>query len=109
MADSASSKSEQPSPTSKAERSDADARSGNPAKRANAAEAQRTKAPRPRRVGNPRWLLPVMLGLMIFGLLWIVVFYISTGAWPIPHIGNWNLLIGFGIILIGFGLTTQWH
>jgi hypothetical protein len=59
---------------------------------------------------NPSWLMPVMLGLMILGLLWIVTFYLTAGTYrlPIPGIGNWNLAIGFALILAGFGLTTQW-
>ena len=54
-----------------------------------------------------------MLGLMVVGLLWVVVYYISQTSYPIPGIGNWNLLIGFGLLLIGFGddhplaLTTR--
>jgi len=53
-----------------------------------------------------------MVGLMVLGLVWIVVFYItasttSTG-FPIPDIGNWNLLIGLGFIFVGFLLTTFW-
>jgi hypothetical protein len=58
---------------------------------------------------NPRWWVPVMLGLMVLGLLWIVVFYISQTSYPIPKIGNWNLAIGFGLLLAGFGMTTRWR
>lgn len=60
---------------------------------------------------NPPWLLPVMLGLMILGLAWIVVYYLTAGSYrlPIPGIGNWNLAIGFASILAGFALTTRWR
>ena len=58
---------------------------------------------------NPRWWVPVMLGLMVLGLLWVVVYYISQTAYPIPHIEHWNLLIGFGLLLVGFGMTTRWR
>lgn len=59
--------------------------------------------------GNPPWLVPTMLGLMIAGLLWVVVTYISQTEYPIPGIGNGNLLIGFALIITGFGLTTRWR
>jgi cell division protein CrgA len=58
---------------------------------------------------NPRWWAPVMLGLMVLGLVWIVVFYITQTAYPIPKIGNWNLAIGFGLLLAGFVMTTRWR
>ena len=36
---------------------------------------------------NPVWFKPVMFGLMIIGLLWIITFYISEGALPGPGLG----------------------
>jgi hypothetical protein len=30
-------------------------------------------------------------------------------AFPIPDIGAWNLVIGFGIAFIGFLMTTRWR
>lgn len=79
------------------------------------------KGSKPRRRGNrpeaipglnPTWWAPVMVGLMVVGLLWIVVFYMGTdnidNALPIPGIGYWNLGIGFGMIMAGFMMTTRW-
>jgi hypothetical protein len=50
-----------------------------------------------------------MLGLMVAGLLWVVVTYISQSAYPIPGIGSWNLAVGFALILAGFGMTMRWQ
>ncbi len=58
---------------------------------------------------NPRWLVPVMLGLMVLGLLWIVATYLLNAEYPVPGIGQWNLAIGFALILAGFTLTTRWR
>ncbi|HYN30765.1 MAG TPA: cell division protein CrgA [Dermatophilaceae bacterium] len=59
---------------------------------------------------NPRWWVPVMLGLMGLGLVWVVTFYISGLAqWPVPALGRWNLGVGFGLVLVGFGMTTRWR
>lgn len=58
---------------------------------------------------NPIWYKPVMFGLMLLGLLWILVFYITQAAWPIPSIGAWNISIGFGIAIVGFMMTTRWR
>ncbi|MFT3797889.1 cell division protein CrgA [Microbacterium sp.] len=58
---------------------------------------------------NPVWFKPIMLGLMILGLLWVIVFYLSGQMLPIPGITSWNLVIGFGIAFIGFLMTTRWR
>ena len=58
---------------------------------------------------NPPWFVPLMLGLMLLGLIWIVVTYWTDTKYPIPVIGYGNLLVGFSLILVGFGLTTRWR
>lgn len=59
---------------------------------------------------NPRWFVPVFCALMIIGLIWCVVYYLSpSGSWPIPNIGAWNLAIGFALIMIGFLMTMGWR
>jgi hypothetical protein len=64
------------------------------------------KAPGP----NPRWFVPVMLGLMISGLIWVVTYYISgTNEYPVPALGRWNLGVGFGLMMSGFLMTTRWR
>ena len=47
--------------------------------------------------------------LMVVGLLWIVVFYITSQRFPIEAIGRWNLGVGFGLMLSGFLMTTRWR
>ena len=58
---------------------------------------------------NPVWFKPVMFGFMLIGLVWIIVFYLSQGSLPIPSIGSFNILLGFGIMFIGFLMTTRWR
>jgi hypothetical protein len=62
--------------------------------------------------GNPAWLVPVMLGLMVLGLVWIVVYYLTAarvgGGFPVPAIRQWNIAVGFALIIGGFALTTRW-
>ena len=36
---------------------------------------------------NPVWFKPVMIGFMLLGLVWVLVFYLSNMAFPIPGIG----------------------
>ena len=57
---------------------------------------------------NPRWFVPAFSFLLILGLLWVVVYYI-TGLYPIPAVGAWNLAIGAGLSFIGFIMLMWWH
>ena len=67
------------------------------------------KRPQKVSVGNPVWFVPVMVGLMILGLLWVVVFYVTRQEYPVPSLGRWNLGIGFALMLSGFMMTTRWR
>ena len=69
--------------------------------------------PTKKRGPSPFWLAPLMLTMFGIGVLWLVVFYItanSTGGMPLTgDLGNVNLAIGFGFIVVGFALSTQWR
>jgi hypothetical protein len=58
---------------------------------------------------NAVWFKPVMVGFMLLGLAWILVYYISGSLYPIPGLGGWNLGIGLAIALVGFLMTTRWR
>ncbi|GAA4116229.1 hypothetical protein GCM10022415_13150 [Knoellia locipacati] len=59
---------------------------------------------------NPRWFVPVMIGLMLIGLVWVVTYYISgQHEYPVPQIGRWNLGAGFAFMMAGFLMTTRWR
>ncbi|WP_337062280.1 cell division protein CrgA [Kineococcus sp. G2] len=58
---------------------------------------------------TPRWWIFAMVALMVLGLLWIVVFYLSSAQYPVPGWNNWNLVAGFGLVLVGFAMTTRWR
>jgi len=60
------------------------------------------------KLGSPRWLAPLMVTMMVLGLLWVVVYYVTQTEYPIESIGNWNMAVGFGLIAIGFALATRW-
>lgn len=58
---------------------------------------------------NPVWFKPVMFGFMLLGLVWIIVYYLSSSTYPVPSLGAWNILVGFGIMFVGFLMTTRWR
>lgn len=70
-----------------------------------ATKRDRTGEPQP----TPMWYKVVMIGLMIVGLLWIIVYYLFQGTLPIPGINVWNLIIGLVFMMTGLIMTTRWR
>ncbi|GAA1109013.1 cell division protein CrgA [Kribbella jejuensis] len=70
-------------------------------------KAEKTpKKPRPQ---SRVWVAPLMLACWLLGLAWLVVFYVAGQDVPVmKDLGNWNLLIGMGLIAVGFVVSTQW-
>ncbi len=58
---------------------------------------------------SPRWWVPTAVTLMVVGMLWVVVTYIIAPNGPIPNLGNWNLAIGFGVVMTGFLMMLRWR
>lgn len=64
-----------------------------------------------REAPNPVWFKPLMFGFMLLGLVWIIVYYITSTTpmpLPIPALGQGNLFVGFGLVLVGFMMTPWW-
>lgn len=78
-------------------------------KRARAAsraqEREATRGPK----ASPRWWAPAMVALMVIGLILVVMTYLSGGTLPVQGWGNANLLLGFGIMFVGFLMTMRWR
>jgi Cell division protein CrgA len=56
-----------------------------------------------------RWVAPTMVTLLVLGLAWIVVYYITEADLPLMRqLGGWNLVIGMGLITGGFVAATKW-
>jgi cell division protein CrgA len=62
---------------------------------------------------SPRWLAPTMITCWLIGLAWIATFYVTastdTNVPLMTDLSNWNLGIGFGLIIIGVVLSTRWR
>ena len=62
-----------------------------------------------RKVSAP-WVGPTIVVCLVFGLAWIVAYYLSNGSIPgISSLGGWNLVIGFAFIIAGVTLSTRWR
>lgn len=55
------------------------------------------------------WWAPTMVALMVVGLIWVVVTYLSDSRFPVPGIGSWNLAAGFAVMMVGFLMTMRWR
>jgi hypothetical protein len=56
-----------------------------------------------------RWVPITGSALLILGLLWIVTFYVAGADIPgMSSLGNWNLIVGMGLIVAGFLVFTRW-
>lgn len=77
-------------------------------RRAAAAETSRTTGRRVAAAGqNPQWLAPAAVVFLILGLAYLVTYYITAGQLPLP-IGDWNLAVGFGVLMVGGGMLMFW-
>ncbi len=63
-----------------------------------------------RRKVSPPWVGPAIVALLVVGLGWIVVYYVTENGVPgMAVLGNWNLVIGFGLVIGGLTLATRWR
>jgi hypothetical protein len=64
----------------------------------------------PKRAVSPVWLAPTMIATLVIGLAWIALYYVTQADMPVLRsLGGWNLVGGFGLIIIGVVLATRWR
>ena len=78
-------------------------------------EKRRLKAQRdakPRKVKAPasrRWVPPTFITVGLLGVAWLIIYYIAGPNVPFMNdLGNWNILIGMGLMAAAFGIATLW-
>jgi hypothetical protein len=63
---------------------------------------------------SPTWYPIVMAALLLLGLAYMVVYYLTSSGTS-PHIpimaslGAWNFAIGFGVMLLGLVMAVRWR
>ena len=59
--------------------------------------------------GSRDWVPWVFIPVGLLGVLWLLVFYIAGYQVPVmKNLGNWNYLIGLGLIASSFMIATLW-
>ncbi|GGK54734.1 cell division protein CrgA [Nocardia camponoti] len=59
---------------------------------------------------SPVWYVAIMLGFMLAGLVWLIVYYLAAEhiSW-MSDLNAWNFLIGFGLMVVGLIMTMRWR
>lgn len=63
-------------------------------------------------LGRGRGVVVGMLACFLIGLLWIIVYYITSQDASVPlisELGNYNLLVGISFMAVGFIYATHWE
>lgn len=63
-------------------------------------------------LGRGRGVVVGMLGCFLIGLVWIVVYYVTSQDVTVPlitELGNYNLLVGVAFMAVGFVYATHWE
>jgi hypothetical protein len=58
---------------------------------------------------SPTWVGATAVGLILFGLAWLVVFYISDQKYPVASWGFWNLGVGFAGLVSSLIVLSRWR
>lgn len=58
---------------------------------------------------SPIWLPISAVALIVIGIAWLVVYYLSTQQYPVAAWGYWNLAIGFGCMVTSLGVLSRWR
>ncbi len=58
---------------------------------------------------SPIWLPIIAVALIVIGIAWLVVYYLSTQQYPVGAWGYWNLAIGFGLMVASLGVLSRWR
>jgi hypothetical protein len=63
---------------------------------------------------SPRWYPIVMAAVLVIGLAYLVVYYLTnSGTSPeigfMDSLGAWNFAVGFGVMLLGLVMAVRWR
>jgi hypothetical protein len=58
---------------------------------------------------SPVWLPVTAVTLIVFGIGWLVVYYLSGTTYPVASWQYWNLAVGFGSMVASLILLSRWR
>ncbi|MGJ3508296.1 cell division protein CrgA [Enemella sp. A6] len=59
--------------------------------------------------GSGKWVVPAFVTCGLLGVAWLVVYYLAGQSVPgMSSLGDWNILIGMGMMAAAFVIATFW-
>jgi hypothetical protein len=59
---------------------------------------------------SPPWVGALIVALFLIGVAWLLLYYFSSGSLPgMSALAGANIFIGFGFVVAGLAVATQWR
>jgi hypothetical protein len=58
---------------------------------------------------SPMWLPVSAVTLIVLGIAWLVVYYLSEQQYPVEAWRYWNLAVGFGAMVASLAILARWR
>jgi hypothetical protein len=58
---------------------------------------------------SPVWLPITAVALIVVGIAWLVVYYLSSQEYPVAAWQYWNLAVGFGCMVASLAILSRWR
>ncbi|HWG98952.1 MAG TPA: cell division protein CrgA [Pilimelia sp.] len=58
---------------------------------------------------SPIWVPITAVAMLVFGIGWLVVYYLSETLYPVASWGYWNLAVGFGAMVLSLAVFSRWR
>jgi fatty acid desaturase len=75
-------------------------------------KAQRAATPKTKikAPSSRRWVPPTFIAVGLLGVVWLILWYVAGPNIPYMNdLGNWNILVGMGLMAAAFGIATLWR
>lgn len=58
---------------------------------------------------SPTWVPITAVALIVIGIGWLTLFYLSGMAFPVAAWGYWNLAVGFSCMVAALLVLSKWR
>ena len=58
---------------------------------------------------SPLWVPITAVALIVIGIGWLVLYYLSGQSYPVAAWGYWNLAVGFACMVAALLVLSKWR